>query len=152
MSNRDILMTEEPQLDSFSYAFITSFLQPHAHITTSYENIKFQTMNSTLLSFLLHVMDSVWVSSWEFHSYMPAQARYSFFTLCSIWICTNTNAVTTVSEFSEQTHEQWQSSGLFSLKRYWQNDSTFSWASVYYCMETSQLWLTAHCFSCKSAR
>lgn len=52
-------MTEEPQLDSFSYAFITSFLQPHAHITTSYENIKFQTMNSTLPSFLLHVMDSV---------------------------------------------------------------------------------------------
>lgn len=31
-------------------------------------------MNSALLCFLLFVMDSVWVSPWEFHSYMPVQS------------------------------------------------------------------------------
>lgn len=31
-------------------------------------------MNSTLLCFLLLIMDSVWASPWEFHSYMPVQS------------------------------------------------------------------------------
>lgn len=42
----------------------------------------------------------------------------SFLMLFSIWICTDTNAVTTSSEeLGEQTGEQWQSSGSLSLNR-----------------------------------
>lgn len=74
----------------------------------------------------------------------------SFLTLCNIWICTDTNAVTTSSEeFSEQSDEQCQSSGSLSVNRLWGDDSTFSWASVYYCVATLQRWLTPQSSSSK---
>lgn len=152
VSNRHFNNSEEPQLDSFSYAFITSFLQLHAHITTSYENMTFQSMNSTLLSFLLFVMNSVWVSPWEFHPYMPVQSWQFSHALQHLnlhWYKCSHHGLRGVQWTNLVSSSRAQD---LSVNRLWGDDSKFSWASVYYCMVTLQCWLTAHCSSSKTAR
>lgn len=60
-------------------------------------------------------------------------------TLCSIWYkCSHHE----LKEFREQSGEQCQSSGSLPVNTLWGDDSTFSWASVYYSVATPQRWLT----------
>ena len=146
---RDILMTLKNH--SWTHSPVPSLQVICSFMHTSRPVMKTSHFHE-LYTTVLFVCHGFVFSPWELHSYMPVHTWYSFFMPHSIWICTDTNAVTTSSkEFSEQADEQWQNSELFSLKRHWWDDSTFSWASLDYCMEAPQLWLTAHCSSPKTA-